>query len=77
MSAPDWVKARGNCTIEDTFKVLVETIRKDIRSFNQLSARQRGDKFFHPEKTGDGWAVCRALVLVNQGKTTLEADPQY
>lgn len=38
---PNWVEARANCTLEDTFKQLTEAIRQDIKCFNKLPPYKR------------------------------------
>ena len=34
MTAPNWVKARAECTMEQNFGVVADQIRKDVGKFN-------------------------------------------
>jgi hypothetical protein len=50
---PNWIEARANCTLEDTFEQLVEAIKHDVECFNKLPIHKRDQRKFKHERVGN------------------------
>lgn len=78
MSVPNWVKARAECTLENTFATLEKTIKKDVRRFNGLPSATRCGRLFVVEDREHGIAIFRAKQIgdyrAEQGKRLVADD---
>ena len=77
MSAIDWVKARAACTLENNFLTIEEAIRNDIKAFNSLAPKNRGEKLFVVEKLDNSIDVQRAKRIDNNRGHRLVVDANY
>ncbi|MXZ54655.1 MAG: hypothetical protein F4Z14_00560 [Gammaproteobacteria bacterium] len=41
---PNWVEARGNCTLEGTFEQIMASIRYDVKCFDKMHERKPRDR---------------------------------
>ena len=59
----NWVKARADCTIEDTLGKLVGRIKSDVRLFNGLDEKKRRKRYFKVKDNEESYSVLRAQKL--------------
>ena len=71
MSAPDWVKARFECTASEVFKALIDTLRRDTTRFNGLSGTSPSARVFKPEHDNGVFRVFRGCYVMQGGKHIL------
>ena len=64
----NWVQKRAECTIQKSFESIVDRIRKDIKTFNNLQTRFDG-RFIVIHKEHSGFAkVVKAHIVLDDGK---------
>lgn len=56
----NWVLARANCTLQDSFDAIKNAVDLDVREFNSLSPHKRKERNFLAEKQDLSIRVSRA-----------------
>lgn len=75
MTAPNWVRARAECTLERSFAEVEKAIRDDVAKFNSLATENRRSRLFVVEVRDGGIEIRRARRSENPRGPRLIADP--
>ena len=71
MVATSWVKLRGDCTLESSFKSIVDQVRKDIECFNRLAPEKRRNRLFKGQERDSSFRVFYAQWAEDHRNRTL------
>ena len=75
MSAPNWIKARAECTLERSFAEVEKAIRDDVAKFKSLAPENRSGRLFIVDKRDGGIEIRRARRSESHRGPQLIVDP--
>ena len=77
MTMPNWVKERAACTLENNFLTIEKSIKSDIKVFNRLAPKNRGERLFVVKNRDDGVDIRRAKRIDDHRGIHLVVDANY
>ena len=73
-TAQNWVLARANCTLQDSFAAIKQAVDIDVERFNKLAPDKRLDRNFLPERNGSSIVIFRAAPDTGAGGGLVKKD---
>lgn len=77
MSVSDWVSARANCTLADSFTIIYGRVKRDVETFNRLRSDKRGTRQFRAAFDEGEVVVQRMVETKNERGTHVIEDEQH